>query len=291
MPHAPLTAGPRSYGYDGNGNATRNGVVTTNGTQSYAWDGDNRLLSVAITGGATTSFTYGPDGERVKKVSGSVSTVYFGSDIELSGGVWTKYPIPDAVIIGSGGSAANTWLTRDHSQSIRLRFGSTGTLTEASFYRPYGELVSVSTPISTTKKYIGERQDAETGLLYLHARYMDPMLGRFISPDWWDTTLPEVGTNRYAYALNDPVNKSDPNGHFFFVPAIAACLASGACEYAAAATITALTALIVGQHVANQADEPNEVPGIGHNRGPTLEPDGPELGGSALVLGLAISEA
>lgn len=36
---------------------------------------------------------------------------------------------------------------------------------------------------------------------------------RFISPDDWDPTKPGVGTNRYAYASNDPVNKSDPNGH------------------------------------------------------------------------------
>ena len=36
---------------------------------------------------------------------------------------------------------------------------------------------------------------------------------RFLSPDTWDPTLPGVGTNRYAYAQNDPINKSDPNGH------------------------------------------------------------------------------
>ncbi|WP_189343807.1 hypothetical protein [Mesorhizobium sp. M8A.F.Ca.ET.213.01.1.1] len=36
---------------------------------------------------------------------------------------------------------------------------------------------------------------------------------RFISPDTMDPTLPGVGTNRYAYAQNDPINKSDPNGH------------------------------------------------------------------------------
>jgi len=36
---------------------------------------------------------------------------------------------------------------------------------------------------------------------------------RFISPDDWDPTVPGVGTNRYAYSENDPVNKSDPNGH------------------------------------------------------------------------------
>ncbi|WP_448114067.1 hypothetical protein [Mesorhizobium amorphae] len=38
----------------------------------------------------------------------------------------------------------------------------------------------------------------------------------FISPDDWDPTLPGVGTNRYAYAKNDPINKSDPNGRQTF---------------------------------------------------------------------------
>jgi hypothetical protein len=36
---------------------------------------------------------------------------------------------------------------------------------------------------------------------------------RFVSPDDWDPTLPGVGTNRYAYSHNDPINRSDPNGH------------------------------------------------------------------------------
>ncbi|MBD9597790.1 hypothetical protein IB270_33745 [Ensifer sp. ENS05] len=36
---------------------------------------------------------------------------------------------------------------------------------------------------------------------------------RFISPDTLDPTIEGVGTNRYAYSENDPINKSDPNGH------------------------------------------------------------------------------
>jgi hypothetical protein len=39
------------------------------------------------------------------------------------------------------------------------------------------------------------------------------VLGRFISSDDWDPTRPGVGTNRYAYALNDPINNTDPTGH------------------------------------------------------------------------------
>jgi hypothetical protein len=52
-----------------------------------------------------------------------------------------------------------------------------------------------------------------TGLLFLNARYYDPVVARFVSPDWFDPARPGVGVNRYAYSANDPVNKSDPGGN------------------------------------------------------------------------------
>jgi len=36
----------------------------------------------------------------------------------------------------------------------------------------------------------------------------------FIQPDWFEVTKAGVGTNRYAYSFNDPVNNLDPNGNF-----------------------------------------------------------------------------
>jgi hypothetical protein len=38
-------------------------------------------------------------------------------------------------------------------------------------------------------------------------------LGLFIQPDWFEVTKPGVGTNRYAYSANDPINKFDPGGN------------------------------------------------------------------------------
>ncbi len=64
-----------------------------------------------------------------------------------------------------------------------------------------------------TKGFIGERFDADAGLQYLNARYYDPKLGMFIQPDWFEVTEAGVGTNRYAYSGNGPVNLSDPEGN------------------------------------------------------------------------------
>jgi hypothetical protein len=63
----------------------------------------------------------------------------------------------------AGGSAATTWLTRDHSQSIRLRTDATGFLSEASAYRPYGVAFSAPPPpaLALAKSYIGERRDPD----------------------------------------------------------------------------------------------------------------------------------
>jgi RHS repeat-associated protein len=111
------------------------------------------------------------------------------------------------------GANSFDYLVKDHLSSNRLTLN--GTSVTRHDYGPYGQPLSsngATIPI-TGKSYINERFDAETGLMYLHARYYDPDLARFLSPDTWDPTLPGVDINRYAYAANDPINKSDPNGH------------------------------------------------------------------------------
>jgi RHS repeat-associated protein len=69
------------------------------------------------------------------------------------------------------------------------------------------------TASNETKRFLGERYDADAGLSYLNARYYDPKLALFIQPDWFEVAKAGVGTNRYAYSHNDPVNKMDPGGN------------------------------------------------------------------------------
>jgi RHS repeat-associated protein len=173
--------------------------------KTLAWDSGNRLASV-VKGGAATSFLYGPDGARAKKVSPLGTTRYFGAEAEEKGGVYTRYPHMDVMIQGS----AVSFLHRDHLATVKLVTNISGAVTERLGYAAFGEAKPAT---SMPKGFIGERPDVETGLIYLNARYYDPESAHFASPDDWDPTLPGVGTNRYAYAGNDPVNKADANGH------------------------------------------------------------------------------
>ncbi|MBL1259194.1 MAG: RHS repeat-associated core domain-containing protein [Thiotrichaceae bacterium] len=62
--------------------------------------------------------------------------------------------------------------------------------------------------------YTGQMQDAESGLLYLRARYYDPAIGRFISADPYLGRMAEpVTQNRYIYVHNNPLLYSDPSGN------------------------------------------------------------------------------
>ncbi len=179
------------------------------------YDGRNRPITV-VEGGAAVTYTYGPDDERLTKTvddgtNPPETTLDLGGDIELAhDGTWTAHIGQNFRRVGS----VTTWLHRDHLASIRAVTDATGVLTNRSAYAPYGEREdTVSTGARSSKGYIGERDDPETGLLYLHARWYDPVLGRFVTPDWWDVIEEGVGTNRYAYSGNDPVNYSDPTGH------------------------------------------------------------------------------
>ncbi|MEW6155035.1 MAG: RHS repeat-associated core domain-containing protein [Actinomycetota bacterium] len=56
----------------------------------------------------------------------------------------------------------------------------------------------------------GEYADAETGFVYLRARYYDPATGQFISRD----PLTAMTGAPYAYTNNNPLNGTDPLGLF-----------------------------------------------------------------------------
>jgi RHS repeat-associated protein len=81
-------------------------------------------------------------------------------------------------------------------------------------YQPYGGRTRNEAAAAENKVWFtSRRQDAETGLVYMGARYYDPVVGRFVSTDpagFDERNLHSF--NRYAYANNNPYKYLDPDG-------------------------------------------------------------------------------
>lgn len=95
------------------------------------------------------------------------------------------------------------------------QLGSTRLLTDASgaaaatfSYDPYGAVAARTGTATTPFGFAGQYTDAESGLIYLRARYYEPATGQFITRD------PAVREMRqpYAYVNDSPPNGIDPAG-------------------------------------------------------------------------------
>ena len=111
---------------------------------------------------------------------------------------------------------------------------SQGTIQARYTYDAWGNILSITdnggNDVSANTKNIGNINplryrgyyyDSETGLYYLKSRFYDPATGRFVNADSiTDGSAGLLATNLYAYAANNPVNNSDPTGHWIIKDAI-----------------------------------------------------------------------
>ncbi|NJL27504.1 MAG: hypothetical protein HC897_06195 [Thermoanaerobaculia bacterium] len=106
----------------------------------------------------------------------------------------------------------------DHLGTPRQITNGSGVQVALHSYYPFGQEATDPAQTAFTKKFTGHERDANgTGtagdLDYMHARYCSPTLGRFLSfdPIGGNPRAPQ-SWNRYAYALNSPMNYTDPMG-------------------------------------------------------------------------------
>ncbi len=243
-PHAPTQVGGDPLTYDANGNMIVGPPIAPgfNG-RVITYDGENRPYTVNH-GGALTSYTYAADGARLLREDhqGRITATFGPVEIRNFGRPDEEvltYPHPH-IRVRNG--AEVHYLHHDHLGSVATITDSAGAVVEDRHYAPFGEIAAATggiTPVETIG-FIGERYDGDAGLQYLNARYYDPRLGLFIQPDWFEVTAPGVGTNRYSYSFNDPVNNLDRTGN--------------ACVPCVPVVLSALEALIAAVTIDTAAD-------------------------------------
>jgi RHS repeat-associated protein len=105
------------------------------------------------------------------------------------------------------------YLHSDHLGSTSLTTDSGGNVTARQNYYPYGAIRSGG-GMPTDIAFTGQRADSYIKLYQMGARWYDPEIGRWISPD---TIVPDPSSpqqfNRFGYVSNNPVKYTDPTGH------------------------------------------------------------------------------
>ncbi len=211
----------KSFGYDANGN------MLMRNKQTITYNYDN--MPIKVQDGASESiYTYDFSGNRVKAQTGSRVAFYFNPYYETrttaQGSESIKHyyiggtRVATHAYKGSTQSEGETlWYHSDHLGSTASVSNSEGQLVFEAAYTAFGETAVAKLHNGESDepvyKYTGKELDG-TGLYYYESRFYDPTLGKFIQPDPIFDKGPVVGMNRYAYAMNNPLAFSDPDGHF-----------------------------------------------------------------------------
>jgi RHS repeat-associated protein len=210
----------QSITYDaiGNPKSYRNGL-------SFTW-ANGRELAGVTNNGVTGTFTYNDSGIRTSKTYNGVTTSYLlngSSIVRQTQGESTLdfFYDENGNLYGFQKGTSTYYYLRNGQNDIVGILNSSGTQVVSYTYDAWGNQLSVTGSLSTTIgvenpfRYRGYYFDTETGLYYLNSRYYDSVTGRFINADGLisaSSTL--LGTNMYAFCLNNPVNMTDKDGSF-----------------------------------------------------------------------------
>ncbi len=196
-------------------------------TSEYTGTTNDPVLEVTYTTPppmVTSTYTYDASGQRVKVISGGVTTIYPTKEYNTDGTTAMKHIFAEDMNIGTvkgaGTSATMFYTHTDQLTGSNVVTNSTGVQQELLDYYPFGSirLDEKAGTFSEQRKFTGYEYDSDTSLNYAQARYQNPALGKFISQDpmFWELSqgylLDPQLWNSYSYARNNPLNTIDPTG-------------------------------------------------------------------------------
>jgi RHS repeat-associated protein len=219
-PHAVTSLSDGStFAYDLNGNMINRVFGSEGKSVSYQYDNENRLVSAEKDGQQIAFYAYDGDGGRVISQSGNITTKYVGDIFQTNNFGNTRHIFFGSNRVASIYNGKPLYYHTDHLGSTNILSDQNGDVKELFEYHPFGTISrhhQLGDLEDTTQyTYTGKEKDNSTGLYFYNARYYDPALGKFITPDTvvQSPVLNPQSLNRYSYCNNNPINNIDPSGH------------------------------------------------------------------------------
>ena len=193
------------YGYDNASNLTSK----TSGW-SIGYDGANTRVKTDIAGVKTYEFrsAHGLLLAEWKKQNGFYDTLK--EHMHLAG---KEVAEQQTLFLGADIKPVSwMFLQNDANGSPIASTWAGGGLLFKENYQPYGSQINATAQGYTQRAFAGHRQD-NPDLIYMGARYYNPLVGRFLSIDPKEADPSDLHSlNRYAYANNNPYRYVDPDG-------------------------------------------------------------------------------
>lgn len=224
--------GSSEFLYDANGNMTKDGLT---GVQI-----EYNILDLPqkiYKGSDQITYIYNAKGEKLALQTGSSLTYYRSVMVYSKNGTDPQqllYMIhPEGLVAKEGSSWVYKYFKTDYLGNTRallaVRNGTLVNEGQNTDYYPLGYAHALSNLHLNKYLFAGkEYQDASIGgsvlgLYDFHARYYNPLLGRWFNPDPANQL-----TNPYIFCGNNPLMYVDPDGQFFWLAPLIGALISAA---------------------------------------------------------------
>lgn len=221
-----------TYDEIGNPVSYRNGMNMT-------WENGRQLKQLAVNDDVTVDYEYNADGLRTgKRINGNSKyfNYYYDANNNLTalsdknGKVMQFYYDSKSNLSSVRYDGIMYYYIKNLQGDITKLIKADGTVAANYIYDQWGYIISVTDAngeeitsdahIANINpfRYRGYVYDNESGFYYLQSRYYDPVVKRFINADiFCDTQTGVLGTNMFAYCINNPVNSADSNGEVTYV--------------------------------------------------------------------------